>query len=212
MTADGVVLVANLMVAIEDANDQWGIIRGDRLDPNGTGALAEWVDNQSGDVDESGTVVPDDATTVDQDAVAAGLTHRNLYTLTSPGHATSADSIIGVVGSYRWNTSAAGKGQSNTTRGLLSDGTTHVNVISEVGGSSIWRAYSAGRVTKPSGGAWAHADLVSLQTGISCFSDFSSTNISGSTVTTLVAYQKSGETTAPVADPPVAGQHRGAFV
>lgn len=209
--------LSNMVRVWQDADDPYGVLRIDRMDVDGVSvgtSMDEWPGTAT-DVDESGTAVPDDATTEDTTVHSASNdTKDQLYTFGAPSYAVAADSVLGVQVTVKVKMTAPTKGNTHTIYPMLGDGAT---LSQSALGSSVETGYvgrASGSHFDAAGGALAHGDLAGMEAGVR------STNTTGtggtfyvSTVTLTVLYQASGETTAALpAIPSTGAVHSGTLV
>jgi len=206
----------NYYSALEDADDPYGVIRGDMLYPNGGGILFEWTDQAATDLDEMGDATlgnrfPDQATTQDTVTVPLNGTKRNTYDLTAPTYVTGSDAIAGVSMAIRSAMTAAVKEDGfSTGRVLQTDGTNIANVGTSWGGPGItaWKTYVRHAVTAADGTGWDTTDLANLELGMSAAGSSGLGPAAAlSTVQALIAFQANGEDTPAV--PAAGGRRRG---
>lgn len=172
----------------QNADDPYGMIRIDRMDPDGIGHLDEFPGAAGGaNVNESGTAVPNDA---NNDSVTLNnSTAHEFYTLTA-GNTGASDTILRLRVSQRVFIGTS-KGTMSWSIGI-SDGTTDRFFTQALNPGSYTSAYVTFSLNG-GGGALAQTDLAGLQAGVLVSSTvLVSANIS--VQTTTVAYEKAGET------------------
>lgn len=185
----------NIYCARELADDAYGIIRCDRMDPNGASAHKNELTGNAPDVDETGTAVPDD-TDSDSATIAALASARQLYTLTAPAYVVAADTVIRLQVHNRGGVIATSKQIGGLAATAVGDGTTSKQGLD----TSSTAVIENNDIYKfdPAGGALAQGDLAGWESGIDLTSlDDDETQTGRVTVvSTFVIYQKSGETIA----------------
>jgi hypothetical protein len=206
-------LIGPVYLAWEDADDPYGLIRVDRMQPDGIGHTDEWTGNAA-DVDESGTAVPDGDTTRDDvtflDADGIGVTTRTqIYSLSAPLDIVSGDLLTGALTVAAWGVNPINGSKSSSAYflGVLSDGTNDRIAGQSVGALAELAVYQGQRwyySANPAGSALTQADLAGLQAGVRAETNSTSNvRFDLSAVTVTVPYQKDGETIDPVPEPPV---------
>lgn len=205
--ANFVFYVSQMSMGFEDADDPYGIVRVDRLDINGVSALRNEWGGTAADIDEDApaatptTGAVPDATDTDSVAVISPTTTtaRQLYLLSSPSYAVSADAILVVNCGYRKLEPVTSKNTQLTFYGGIADGTTdRYGAMPENESAQYQTEYMVFELNHASA-AWAHADLAGLEVGVKVVTtDTTSRTAHIATITTFVGYRKSGETTAVV--------------
>ena len=188
--------VCQFYAAWEDAADVYGVIRTDRLDPTAVGVRNDYAGNAA-NIDESGTAIPDDATTVDSLAAVNGTKKQTYKTWAAATKVASIDRVIGIAVAIRHMSSTS---PFNTLTvnwsALISDGTNDRYGDGQVTpGANVWSSPSMCFFSKnPANTAWVPGDIAGLEVGVLSSTDVNGTfNRTLSTVTTMVFYEKSGE-------------------
>lgn len=188
--------LGNLYLGWENADDPYGTVRMDRLDVNGESAGAnmnEWT-GASTDVDETGTAVPDDATTAYTVSLPVG-SKTQMLTLTAGSYMTGADLPIAVQVSADVVSPAGGKGNVNYIGPVVGDGTNLNPAVDHTGSSTSYFWLTRGGTTNAALGALALSDIAGMEAGVRATRTGAGVDTHAfSTITVLVAYQKDGET------------------
>ena len=194
---------ANLAVGWEDADDPFGIIRVDQMVPNATGATNDWTTITAGgvDVDESGTAVPDNATTLDSTSILAASSPDTVtYDLTSPAYITTGDQPISARLAVNTLMPVPGKGEVHQMFPVMSDGSTLDVGTVTLGANNTWQNLIT--VWKDMPGAAANAgftvaNLTDLEAGVrGTTTAVGAVQFDVSTITVWVGYMKAGEKTS----------------
>lgn len=197
-----------------DADAGWIVNRTELLTPNGIGSVDEWTGTAAAaDVDESGNGVPDDATTTDQIDLTASQTKYEHYDMDEPsGYCTTGDTVITMQAFVRVETDAPSKGTFSGLQPLISDGAgTRVvgnDQVSSGADNTLYLTTIIRRRLDPSGSVWTPAGIAGVEMGVKGFvTGTAGCTVKVSTVTGIVLYGKSGETTAAI-DAPAASTRR----
>ncbi len=199
----------NVWSAWEDADNAAGIIRNDRLDPNGTGRNNTWASNVPTAIDESGTVVPN---TSDFDSVSIYTTNLNTYDLVDANYLAAGDTVLAVNISWYWKIDSPVKGGTAQIAFYMDDGVSaNVRFNSSSAFGTGWQQQNQATELNVAGTAWALSDVAPLEMGVQAENITAQPNQLISAITTIFVYQKAGET-LPALPSPTSKRRVGAII
>lgn len=202
--------IGNAFQSVQNADEPYGNIRVDRLDPTGSGHVTNWA-NTFTLVSEAGTGTPNSLPDTKVSTPGTGLSNvKQTYATANPTKAATGDTIITVQLSERVKYAGTlDKGATQSIATLLSDGTTDVTGNASTL-TTTYQMTTSAYIDKPGGSGWAFADLAAVEVGQigNSTTTGSAITLSQDTSTTLVAYVLSSD----AAPTPVPAAPRGKIV